>query len=83
MLPNNAAARNCRGITVEADDLADSLSTGQSTQHPGCGGHVAWRMREREDGVESENWIGADDLGLPHGRIGRGLKNNLAGILES
>ncbi len=37
MLPNNAAARNCRGITVEADDLADSLSTGQSTQHPGCG----------------------------------------------
>ena len=37
-------------------------------------------MRERLDGIATENWIEADDLGLPQGRIGRGLKNNLAGV---
>lgn len=38
-------------------------------------------MRERLHGIATENSIEADDLGLPHGRIGRGLKNNLAGVL--
>ena len=63
MLPNNAAARTCRGITVEADDLADSLSTGQSTQHAGCGGMSlggcasARMVLSRKIGSEQTIWV--------------------------